>query len=171
MSNNQKSLSNLPEPSTKFPVKPLLLVVLIIGLVTTYFLVKKNQQADTSPPVEASVVKPNYELLATDFFQGEIIKITGNIIKVETGEQEENPYLKNRIFEVLIGEQTAVFETQGPFFIIKNKESTEIKIDSNGSQDSLTKDLSIGDTVFILSFNDLKEKSSFIAREVHKINF
>jgi len=178
MQNSQDNLSNIPKPSAKFPVKSVVLVaVVIIIFATVYFLSKEKEGSSAIPSVEISqkieqeVVKPNYDLMIADYFRGTVKEISGNRLQVETDEQEANPYLKNRSFEVLIEEESNIFQVQGSIFIIKNKESTEIKTDVNNLIGLSVGDLSIGDAVLIFSFDDLKEKSNFTAKEIYKISF
>ena len=101
----------MSESNTKFPVKILVLVItIIVGFVAIYFLFKNDQEVPAVPLVEVSenteattektfeeaTAKPNYDILATDFFEGVIKEISGNNLTIETSEEEKNPYLKNR---------------------------------------------------------------------------
>ncbi len=185
MQNSQENLSNIPTSNAKFSVKFLVFVIIIVvALTIAYFVLKETQQdqnyspaPETSEKTEKVVAQPNYDILATDFFKGIIKEISGNKLKIETGEEERNPYLRNRNFEVLVEDKTEIFLLQGYFFIKQNKESTEIEVakdnfgDDTILQTLIMNALSVGDMVIVLSFESLKEKDSFIAREIYRTDF
>jgi len=162
--------------SSNIYIKLIVLVVIVATIVFSiiYFLDKESpiaQEVDKIIDTEQEIVEPNYDVLATDYFIGIIKVISDDELIVITDESEENTYLRNRTFEVSVGDKTEMFMLQGTFFVKQNKESTEIGIIDNEDSfmDPLTiSDLSIDDIVIVLSHEDLKEKSGFIARGIYR---
>lgn len=165
------------EQPEKLPTMAVVLILVIVVGVAAFILIREYKQPPASLPTTEQGPQPNYEVLATDYFEGEIEQIADDAFKVKVLSEEENPFLKGKSFVVLINEGSEIFLSDGALQIISDEDKTEI-VPENPFKKDLGKtgptalkitDLAIGDRVLVLSFEDLKTKTSFVAREIYKI--
>lgn len=157
----------------------IVVAIIVIGVVILSFIFpKESPKGETSSPPQTEETTPkektvfDYEHGSVTILQGTIKEITNNTLTVEVGENEKNPALKGKSFQVVVGEQTKLFLLKGNFYIVKKNDKSEIRpiveSESEWRQTLSTKDLVIGDYLLVLSSEDIRDKDSFVAEEVYK---
>lgn len=166
----------------------IVVAIVVVGVVTLSFVFSKKFHQRYIPTPEAE--KPSseektsvenkpeifeYEPGSITILQGTIKEIVNNTLTVEVAENEKNPALKGKSFQVLMDDQTKIIWLEGGFYATKRGDQTEITmIDLFSREEKKEKtyltfsDLKIDDFVIVLSFSDIKDKDSFIAKEIYK---
>lgn len=169
---------------TVWTVILIVVAIIVVGIVVLSFILsRKSQQMFGPTPMpteETTKPAPQTPRPAAIFScMGKIEDVKGNTIKIKAN-GNFNPLLDDKSFEIIIGNEAKILLLEGSFDIIEEKEGAKVVPLKSGpswigqaetEKEKLLNlnDLKIGDSIVVLSSEDITNKDSFMAKEIYKI--